>query len=204
MNKPQLQTRIQKKNRETILDAALDVFSAEGYRGATLDSIASVSGLSKPNLLYYFSSKEAIYTAVLERLLDTWLNPLKSMDASGDPINEILAYVQRKFELSREYPRESRLFAQEILQGAPRIIDLITGDLRTLVDEKVHVINRWVDEGAISRIDPHHLIFSIWATTQHYADFDVQIRGILRPSADSHLDDANAFLMTLYRKLLTP
>ena len=197
-------TRIQKKNHEAILDAALEVFSAEGFRGATLDQIASAAGLSKPNVLYYFASKEAIYTAVLSRLLDTWLDPLIALDSDGDPVDELLGYVTRKFEMSRQYPRESRLFANEIVQGAPRILDQISGPLKNLVDEKAHVIRGWVDEGRLAPVDPHHLIFSIWATTQHYADFDVQIRGILQSTDDAHLDDAMAFLETLFRRLLTP
>ena len=63
-------TRIQRRNRRKILDAALDVFSAQGFRGATLDQIAAVAGLSKPNLLYYFDSKEAMHRALLDDLLD--------------------------------------------------------------------------------------------------------------------------------------
>src|SRR5690606_26558775 len=110
-------SRIQRKNRETILDAALEVFSAHGFRGATLDQIAEVAGLSKPNLLYYFPSKEAIHVTLLSQLLDTWLAPLRALDPMGDPRTEILGYVRRKLDLSRDFPRESRLFANEILQG---------------------------------------------------------------------------------------
>ena len=49
-------TRIQEKNIAAILEAALEVFSQHGFRGATLDQIAKAASLSKPNLLYYFSS----------------------------------------------------------------------------------------------------------------------------------------------------
>ena len=199
----QPRTRIQKKNRGAILDAALDVFSTEGFRGATLDQIATSAGLSKPNLLYYFASKEVIYTELLSQLLDTWLDPLRALDAQGDPVDEILAYVRRKFEMTREYPRESRLFANEIVQGAPRILDQITGPLRNLVDEKAEVIRGWAAAREIADIDPHHLIFSIWATTQHYADFDVQVRGLLAPQGDEHLDGAETYLVTLFRSVLT-
>jgi TetR/AcrR family transcriptional regulator len=198
------QTRIQKKNRETILDAALDVFSSEGFRGATLDQIASAASLSKPNVLYYFSSKEAIYTELLSELLDTWLDPLRALDPKGDPIDELVAYMRRKFEMSRQYPRESRLFANEIVQGAPRIVDEINGPLKSLVDKTAKLIQSWIHAGRLAPVDPYHLVFSIWATTQHYADFDVQVRGILTPEGDSHLDDAEAFLVTLYTRTLTP
>ena len=201
MTKPR--TRIQARNSNTILDAALDVFSQQGFRGATLDQIADVAGLSKPNLLYYFPSKEAVHTALLNQLLRTWLDPLRAMNPEGDPVAEIMAYVHRKLELSRDFPRESRLFANEMLQGAPRMRDVIEGDLKALVDEKAAVLQAWMDQGRIAKLPPVHLIFSIWAMTQHYADFDVQVRAVLGPDHDP-FTEAGEFLQTLFTKLLAP
>lgn len=197
-------TRIQKRNRATILDAALDVFSTHGFRGATLDQIAEKAGLSKPNLLYYFPSKEAMHVELLSHLMEDWLEPLATLDQSGDPVEEILDYVMRKLDMARDLPRESRLFANEIVQGAPRIKQMITADLKELVDEKAKVIRAWSAAGKLADADPYHLIFSIWATTQHYADFDVQVRGILRPSGDEHIDSARTFLDQMYRATLKP
>ncbi len=196
-------TRIQQKNRDSILDAALEVFSLHGFRGATLDQIAEGAGLSKPNLLYYFPSKEAVHQALLTGLLDTWLDPLRAMNPDGDPIPEILGYVRRKLDLARDYPRESRLFANEILQGAPRMRDVIEGELKRLVDEKAKVLSRWIDDGRLARVNPVHLIFSIWALTQHYADFDVQVRAVLGGGHDPFVEAAE-YLETLFRKLLAP
>lgn len=198
------QTRIQREKTDLILEAALEVFSTYGFRGTTIDQIASEAGLSKPNLLYYFDSKEAMHTILLEDLLDTWLDPLRAMNPDGDPVEEILGYVIRKLEMSRDYPRESRLFANEILQGAPRIIDQISGPLKDLVDEKATTIRCWSEAGKIAPVDPYHLIFSIWATTQHYADFDTQVSVVLDKRADQRFDDAAEFLTTLFSKLLRP
>ena len=202
MNKPA--TRIQEKNRKMILDAGLDVFSQFGYRGTTLDQIADRAGLSKPNLLYYFPSKEAVHVALLEGLLHTWLDPLHALNPDGDPVAEIQAYVARKLALSRDYPRESRLFANEILQGAPRIEPALSGELKTLVDEKAAVIAGWIEKRRIAAVDPHHLIFSIWALTQHYADFDVQVRAVLGPDRPDAYPAAGAFLQTVFDRLLAP
>lgn len=195
-------TRIQKKNRAVILDAALDVFSTHGFRGSTVDQIAKAAGLSKPNLLYYFPTKEAIHAGLLEQMLDTWLDPLRELDPHGDPLDEVLGYVARKLDISRRHPRESRLFANEILQGAPRIGDILSSDLKALVDEKVVLLQRWMDEGHIGRVHPYHLIFSIWSLTQHYADFDVQVRAVL--GSEDPFEGAPDFIETLYRRLLTP
>jgi TetR/AcrR family transcriptional regulator len=187
-------TRIQEENEEKILDAGLEVFSTWGYRGATVDQIAALAGMTKPNLLYYFRRKEDIYLAVLNRTHEMWLEPLERLDAGGDPATEIAAYIGRKLEMSRDNPKASRLFAMEIIQGAPILGETLRGRLKRLVDEKAAVIAAWIEAGRLTPVDPHHLIFMIWATTQHYADFDTQIRAVLGAKATrpAHFDTAKA------------
>ena len=199
-------TRIQREKRDLILNAALDVFSVHGFRGATIDQIAEAAGMSKPNLLYYFPRKEEIHQRLISALLDMWLAPLREMDAAGDPIPEIRSYIRRKLEMARDFPRESRLFANEMLQGAPRTVDMLEGDLKRLVDEKAEVLTIWMDQGKIARTDPYHLIFSIWATTQHYADFDVQVRAVLGKDrgGEGRFEDAARFLETLFMHGVLP
>lgn len=197
---PKKPSRIQMRNRSLILDAALDVFSAHGYRGATLDQIADAAGLSKPNILYYFSGKEEIHVTLLNQLMETWLDPLIEMDEDGDPLTELLAYVQRKLDMARELPRESRLFAGEILQGAPRMLPHLQADLKPLFDQKCQVIQAWIDAGKLAPVDPRHLVFSIWATTQHYADFAAQVSVLL--DTDAPAPGADTFLRDLFSKLL--
>lgn len=206
MPNDQPKTRIQRRNTKAILDAALEVFSQHGFRGATVDQIAQEAGLSKPNLLYYFSSKEVMHTALMEELLDTWLDPMRAMDPEGEPVQELLNYGLRKLDMARDLPRESRLFANEIVQGAPRTNDTIRGPLKELVDEKAALINAWVANGKLAPVDGHHLIFSIWATTQHYADFDVQVRGILGSGIDQveTFEDAQLAVKRMLLRLLTP
>ena len=200
----QTPTRIQREKTEAILAAALDVFATQGFHGATLDQIAEAARLSKPNLLYWFASKEDIHRMLLERLLDTWLDPLRQLDPGGDPAAEIIGYIRRKLGMARDFPRESRLFAGEILQGAPHIADVLSGPLRALVDEKAAVIAAWAAGGRIAPVDPHHLIVSIWAVTQHYADFDAQLDAVLGPDHARRFADAEGFLIGLYTRALLP
>lgn len=194
-------TRIQQKNRDLILEGALTVFSESGFRGATVDQIAKAAGLSKPNVLYYFGSKDDIHKTLLTTLLDMWLAPMVRIDPAGEPLDEVLGYVRAKLEMSRRFPRESRLFAYEILQGAPHLTEILGGSLRGIVDTAAATLQGWMDQGRLTPMDPRHLIFSIWALTQHYADFDVQIRAVLGPGHDA-FDEAGRFLENLYRKLL--
>ncbi|MDO9414992.1 TetR family transcriptional regulator C-terminal domain-containing protein [Pararhizobium sp.] len=198
--KTQRRTRIQEEKEEQILEAALEVFATNGFRGTTIDQIAEVAGMSKPNLLYYFRTKEAMHRALIDRVLYNWLDPLREFDAEGNPVTEIRSYIRRKLEMARDFPRESRLFANEILQGAPHIEDELKGPLKTLVDEKAAVIRAWAKAGKIAKCDPYHLIFSIWSTTQHYADFDVQVRAVLGhdKDGDGRFEDAARFLEQLF------
>ena len=123
--KTQRRTRIQVAKEEVILEAALDVFSANGFRGATVDQIAEAAGMSKPNVLYYFRSKEAMFSALIESVMDIWLDPLRVFDVDKDPEAELRSYIRRKLEMARDFPRESRLFANEAIQGQghPRLAE---------------------------------------------------------------------------------
>lgn len=196
-------TRIQAQNEELILKAALEVFSAYGFRGSTVDQIAANCGLSKPNLLYYFRRKEDIYVAVLEHTLRDWLEPLRRLDAGGEPLDEIARYIRTKIRLSRDNPKASRLFANEILHGADAIGGYLKGPLRELVDEKAAIIRGWIGEGRLAPVDPHHLIFAIWSTTQHYADFDAQVHAVTGNPPDL-MEKAEETLIALLIEGLRP
>lgn len=198
---PKKPSRIQLKNRKKILDAALEVFSSHGFRGATLDQIAEAAGLSKPNLLYYFDGKEDIHRTLLNGLLDVWLAPLKDMNPSGTPLEELMGYIHRKLEMSWEMPRESRLFAGEVIQGAPRMEADLQSGLKPLFDAKCAVIQGWVDAGQLAPVDPAHLVMSIWAVTQHYADFEAQVGVLAGPSPRAA---ARAHVDKMFRSLLSP
>lgn len=203
MTRPAPASRIRTRNTQAILAGALEVFAAQGFRGATLDQIAAAAALSKQNLLYYYPSKEAVYLALLGSLLESWLDPLRAIDPKGEPVDEMLAYIRSKLLMSRSHARESRLFAGEVLAGAPHIGTTLTGALRALVDEKAALIAGWMAAGRLRSSDPHHLIFSIWALTQHYADFAPQVEAVLGPGRDP-IDEGLHFTETLYRRMLNP
>ena len=207
MLKPQAKiaakTRIQAENQDLILKSALEVFSTFGFRGATVDQIATRCGLSKPNLLYYFRRKQDIYVAVLERTLSEWLEPLRHMKEDGDPLTELRRYIILKLDMSQANPAASRLFANEILHGAPHIGQFLKGPLKKLVDEKARVIDTWVLQKRIQAVDARHLIFAIWAVTQHYADFSTQVDALLGPRPQ-HDQTQSAVLDILLRGLRMP
>ena len=179
MSRPKAsQTRISEANSGKILDAALTIFAKSGLQGARLDRIAEQAEMSKPNLLYYFHSKEELYRAVLRRTLDVWLENLKSFDPEVGAEESIRRYIAGKLAFSKTYPEASRLFALEIISGGEMLMDAIRGDLAEMVESKARTIRGWIAEGNLAPVEPYHLIFTIWATTQHYADFSAQIEAL--------------------------
>ncbi len=197
-------TRIQREKRKIIMDAALEAFSNNGFRGTTLDEIADLAGLSKPNMLYYFAGKEVIYTALLNDQLDMWTESLRSLSADGQPREEIMKYIRGKMQMSRDNPRQSRLFANEMLTGAQRISRKLSEPMSDLVNEKVAVIQGWIDDGKLAKVDPYHLLFSIWATTQHYADFAVQIDAVVGRRDSDPITTGTEYLEGLFFRGLAP
>ena len=186
-------TQAVNEKRETILDAALETFSLYGIHGTRIEKVAERAGVSKTNLLYYYPSKEALYLAVLQEILAVWLAPLKAFREDLAPLVAIREYIRLKLEVSRDNPQASRLFCLEMLQGAPVLNAELAGALKTLVEEKSAIIAGWVASGKLAPVDPHHLIFMIWAATQHYADFASQVEAV----TGSTLQDPAFFASTV-------
>ena len=168
-------TRIQRANERKIIDAAIELFGRHGLRGTTLDQIATRAKLSKPNLLYYFSSKQELYVVALGYVLDWWLLPLEALDPEGSPRDELGKYIDQKMQMSRDFPQASRMYAMEVIDGARILMPLLETRLADATKVKKRVLAKWMREGKIKKVDGFHLLFMIWATTQHYADFEVQI-----------------------------
>ena len=176
---PARRSRIAERNIAKIISAAEEIIATSGFDGATIDAIAERARISKPNLHYYFRTKTDLYRAVLKNTLNIWAASLARLDPEGDPRAELSAYIEEKLDMSMRNPTASRVFANEILRGAPLLKDYLKTELRALVREKARVLQRWIDDGRLRPVDPAHLIFLIWAATQHYADFLPQVRAVI-------------------------
>ena len=179
-------------NESAILRAAERVFARAGFEGATMADIADEAGLPKANLHYYFGAKRALYRAVLDAVLHDWLGPLEAITPEADPRTALRHYIELKMALAAERPHASRVFANELLHGAPVVLDLLRTDLRQQVLDKAAVIDGWIAAGRMAPVDSVHLFFTIWAATQTYADFDVQIHAVLGTEPDPATDTPRA------------
>ncbi|MBL8710023.1 MAG: TetR family transcriptional regulator C-terminal domain-containing protein [Rhodospirillaceae bacterium] len=163
----------------SIRRAAEEVFAEMGFEGASTSLIAKRAGLPKANLHYYFKTKNDLYQFVLRDIIELWLNTAQEIQPDADPATALAHYIAQKIDLARDRPIASRVFANEVLHGAPRFDSFMRRDLKDWVDEKAAIIDGWVAQGRMDRVDPKHLFFMIWATTQTYADFAVQVAAVL-------------------------
>jgi TetR/AcrR family transcriptional regulator len=191
--------KVGQANQAAILRAAEAVFAERGYSGATTSAIARLAKLPKPNVHYYFRTKEALYQAVLRRILELWLSATDTITADADPATALRGYIAEKMSYTRRYPLASKVFANELLHGAPQIKEFLRSDLRRLIEAKAEIIRKWIAAGRMAPVDPIHLFFMIWATTQTYADFDIQVAAVLgrKRIGTSELNDASAAVETL-------
>lgn len=168
-------TEIRAENERLILNAAEAVFAEHGFRGATMQMIADRAGLPKANLHYYFTSKEGLYRQVVERIFTIWLEAADAFETSAGPAAGLSRYIARKMELSRTHRHGSKVWANEVMQGAPLVQDTLETALREWTDSRIAAIEGWIAAGQMRAVNPRWLLYMIWATTQHYADFAHQI-----------------------------
>ncbi|WP_286238057.1 TetR family transcriptional regulator C-terminal domain-containing protein [Neptuniibacter halophilus] len=197
VKKPRRRSRIREAHEEGILRAAEDLFSANGYNGTAIETIAERAGMSKQNLLYYFPSKEVLYQRVLENILNLWVDKMQLLEQQGkDPAEMVRNYIRGKVELSRTNPNASKVFAIEIINGAPYLKNYLKNHLVPVLEEDVKLVKSWISEGLMDPVDPYHLFFLIWSSTQTYADFSSQISLSLGKNGleDEDFEKATEFL----------
>ncbi|WP_286261059.1 TetR/AcrR family transcriptional regulator [Thalassotalea atypica] len=189
------QGKIRIKSEAKIIEAAQEEFIIQGFKGATVQSIADRAGLPKANILYYFKNKENLYHAVLEQTLNMWDEGIGDIRIEDGPKVAIEKIVASKIKMSFENPRASKIYAMEIIQGAQHLKEFTRTYLRKWVKEKVAMFQAWIDRGEMSNVDPYGLIFLIWSTTQHYADFETQILTVMNRN---EFEEEDADLITKF------
>ena len=168
--------KIRQKSNQRILDAATEAFSKHGFTGTSMQNIADTASVPKANVHYYFKNKLGVYTAVLGNILDLWDTVLNDITVSDSPAAALCRYIDAKIDFSRTHPQESRVFAKEMLSGAPHLQTFLQDKYEVWLTSRLSIFKNWIDTGKMDPIDPAHLLFMIWGSTQHYADFEPQVK----------------------------
>ena len=191
--------RIRQATMAHIVATSEKVFARAGFNGVSMADLARAAGLPKPNLHYYFGNKEGLYRAVLAHIMSVWISATDHIQSDNDPAEALTHYVRSKIALSKNRPHASRVFANEILNGAPQLRSFLANDLRALVKDKTRVFEHWAARGLMQKVDAPHLLFAIWAMTQTYADFEAQIGPVLglTKMSDAVYDDGAETIIKL-------
>jgi len=190
MNLKASRTRELKEDR--ILRATARLLAKHGFQGTRMEDIAKEAGVPRPNLYYYFPSRNHIYRRIIEDLRREWVNALEQITPEGEPAAVIRDYIRAKIEYSRKYPAASKIFADEVIRGSGILTTAENEEIKRLTDDKCAVIERWMDEGRMDRVDTRHVFFLVWCATQYYADFEQQIKNVLgvKRLTRAHFDTA--------------
>lgn len=178
---------IRQKNKAVIFNAAKKEFVTYGFKGASIKRIAERANIARANIHYYFQDKTDLYQQLLSNIIDVWNREYDTLTVDKEPKQALSAYIRAKVMHSKDDPDSSRIFASELIHGAPVLNDYLNGDFREWLESQVSVIEAWIDQGLIDKVNPHHLLFLIWSSTQHYADFNVQVVAAL--DKESMTDD---------------
>ncbi len=114
-----------KTTAERILDAAEDLFAEKGYSATSLGDVADRVGIRSPSLYNHFRNKEALYLAVMERLLDDFCEPIEQLsqgEVSTQRVMDRLEVIVRKHHAN---PNLARLLQHAALSGGPQSNELI-------------------------------------------------------------------------------
>ncbi|TNE37593.1 MAG: TetR/AcrR family transcriptional regulator [Alphaproteobacteria bacterium] len=185
--KPRHKAKIREENQQLILRAAEEVFAEAGFKGATTAAIAARAGLPKANVHFYFPTKQELYEEVLSDILEAWFEAAASFDTGRGPADALTVYIRTKMEMSRQRPLGSRVWANEVLHGATMTSQEVWNRMKPWLEDCALHINQWIAEGKMDPVEPRFLMYMIWATTQHYADFASQIEIL---NGDAPLTDA--------------
>ncbi len=168
--KQAMRTGAREEAERAILAAAEGVFAMHGYSGTTMAAVAAAAGLPKPNVHYYFATKAELYRAVIGRVFNAWLSAADAFDTADEPLEALASYIGAKMDLARAMPLASKIWANEIMRGAPNIQDFLETTLSDWVKSREAVLLRWIAQGKLRAIEPRPLFYMIWATTQQYAN----------------------------------
>ncbi|SDR33907.1 transcriptional regulator, TetR family [Rhizobiales bacterium GAS113] len=160
------------KTRLKILAAAAAEFAEKGLAGARVDAIAEASGANKRMIYYYFSSKDGLYTAVLERAYTDMRDAERALALDHlEPFEGIRKLVEFKFDYFVENPTTISLLNGENMLGAAYLKK--SDRLRDMHAILVRTIDGLLERGALngtmrSGVDPLHLYISISALSYFY------------------------------------
>jgi TetR/AcrR family transcriptional regulator len=122
---------------QRILDAAEDLFAEKGYSATSLGDVADRVGIRSPSLYNHFRNKEALYEAVLERLLVDFSAPMEELGRAAVTHDRIFQWLETIVRQHHANPNLARLLQHAALSGGPHTNELIDRLFRPMFQPEV-------------------------------------------------------------------
>ena len=158
-----------------ILEAAEFQFARHGYEGTTIQAIADRAGITKRQVLYFFSNKKTLYSEVLKRIFEHWRSEDFSM-WPGQPIKVFEEYMEHLLEQARTNPTHNKFMINEMLRGAPVFKEnRRERDVLKHTNQRIMRMQEWIDQGLIRDLDPKFFLFFLWSMQHFFVVFEPEV-----------------------------
>ena len=124
--------------QQKLLDAAIEAFSENGFKGTSTRDIADRAGVHHPLITYHFKNKEQLWRAATDRIFREFnISLVKAMAEIPDiePKAKAETFVRTYLQYSRSQPALHRIILQEANYPSERLDWLVDNHLRPLFDE---------------------------------------------------------------------
>jgi TetR/AcrR family transcriptional regulator len=159
--------------KEEILDVATRLFAERGYEGASMNDVAEKVGMRKASLFYHFATKDALYEAVVDRVIASLRQPLDAIYASGGSYAERLdALTHTLTEALGSRPYAARLLLRETMDWGPVMRGKLADRILVVLEAGAAWVRAGQQEGAFVEGDPRHMVLT--AVGMHIMPFAIE------------------------------
>jgi TetR/AcrR family transcriptional regulator len=160
---PSAENREQSETAQRILDAALESFGTKGYEATSLDQVARSMGVRKQTLLYWFPSKEALLTAVVDRSAGELRVAFEdALEGAGTGWDRVEAVVRSVFRLAARRPELLNL-VREVGRLGPPAADRMTNGISPLVNRATEFLEAEMAAGHLRQHDARFFLLSAYS-----------------------------------------
>lgn len=148
--------------RDRIVAAAVDLFAARSFDGASTREIAARAGVTQPLVNYHFHSKDELWRAAVDRLfdqLDSWLSDRATGLRGVDEVTVAKLVIREFVTFSARHPQLHRIITQESKADSPRMDYLVDRHVRPIYERTTQMFEALVAAGAVADIPAAHLYY---------------------------------------------
>jgi TetR/AcrR family transcriptional regulator len=167
-----MQAEAPKARKDEILEVATRLFAERGYEGASMNDVAELVGMRKASLFYHFATKDALYEAVVDRVIMSMHEPLQAIYASGGTFAERLDAVTRTLvDTLGARPYVARLLLRETMDWGPVMRSTLADRMLLVFEASTQWLLAGQAEGAFEVADPRHMMLT--AVGMHFLPFAI-------------------------------